>query len=224
MNNTKQKILNKALELYNDHGVSNVSIRQLAQDVGISHSNLIYHYPTQEDIILGLHDLLLQKAIELNKDLLQNESTLYSLYSTTLTGFAVVYDFRFFFKELQYVCNAFPKVKEALRNVEKVRSNMYRNMIEQLITAGQFRSEELLNEYDDLIVRIKIYSDHWLASSSIYDELPTEEIIEKYAYLLIQHFYPYFTSKGKEEYFRLDRLINSKNKPLPNAPQKSKYC
>lgn len=206
MNITKQKILNKALALYNTNGVSNVSIRQLAQDAGISHSNLIYHYPTQEDILIGLHDLLLQKAIELNKDLLQNQSTLQSLYSTTITGFAIVYDFRFFFKELQYVCNTFPKVKEALRNVENVRSNMYRNMIEQLITAGQFRKEELMNEYDDLIVRIRIYSDHWLASSSIYDELSKEEIIEKYAYLLIQHFYPYLTNKGKEAYKRIDRI------------------
>jgi AcrR family transcriptional regulator len=200
MNKTKQKILEKALEIYNLQGVSNVSIRQLAKDVGISHSNLIYHYPTQEDIILGLHDLLLQKAIELNKGLIQNESTLHSLYSTTITGFTVVYDFRFFFKELHYLCNSFPRLKDVLRKVEKVRALMYKNIIGDMIANNLLRSEEFEGEFDNLIIRIKIYSDHWLESSSIYDELSKEEMINKYSYLLMQHFYPYLNENGKSEF------------------------
>lgn len=211
MRKTKQKILEKALEIYNLHGVSNVSIRQLAKDVGISHSNLIYHYPTQEDIILGLHDLLLQKAIDLNKGLEQNESALQSLYSTTIAGFTIVYDFRFFFKELHYIANAFSRVKDVLRKVENVRSAMYKNLIEDLITHDFLRPEEFEGEFDDLIVRIKIYSDHWLESSSIYDDLSKEEKINKYSYLLMQHFYPYLTETGKIEFQTI--MITS---PKPN--------
>jgi|JI10StandDraft_1071094.scaffolds.fasta_scaffold05127_6 AcrR family transcriptional regulator len=203
MNKTKQKILNKALEIYNRDGVSNVSIRQLSKDVGISHSNLIYHFSTQEEIILGLHELLLQKAIELNKNLVQNESPLQSLYSTAITGFTIVYDFRFFFHELQYICKTFPKVKEVLRQVEKVRYMMYKKAIEDMIASDLIRSEEFDGEFDDLIVRIKIYSDHWLESSSIYDNLSNEEKINKYSYLLIQHFYPYLTENGRNEFKKI---------------------
>lgn len=200
MNKTKQKILNKALEIYNRDGVSNVSIRQLSKDVGISHSNLIYHFPTQEEIILGLHDVLLQKAVELNKDMAQKISPLQSLYSTTITGFTIVFDFRFFFKELHYISNAFPKVKEVLREVEKVRSAMYKKLIDELITNNFLRTEEFKGEFDDLIVRIKIFSDHWLESSSIYDDMTKEERIKKYAYLLVQHFYPYLSENGRHEF------------------------
>lgn len=200
MNKTKQKILNKALEIYNRDGVSNVSIRQLSKDVGISHSNLIYHFPTQEEIILGLHDVLLQKAVELNKDMAQKISPLQSLYSTTITGFTIVFDFRFFFKELHYISNAFPKVKKVLREVEKVRSAMYKKLIDDLITNNFLRTEEFKGEFDDLIVRIKIFSDHWLESSSIYDDMTKEERIKKYAYLLVQHFYPYLSENGRHEF------------------------
>lgn len=200
MNKTKQKILNKALEIYNRDGVSNVSIRQLSKDVGISHSNLIYHFPTQEEIILGLHDVLLQKAVELNKDMAQKISPLQSLYSTTITGFTIVFDFRFFFKELHYISNAFPKVKEVLREVEKVRSAMYKKLIDDLIANNFLRTEEFKGEFDDLIVRIKIFSDHWLESSSIYDDMTKEERIKKYAYLLVQHFYPYLSENGRHEF------------------------
>src|SRR6056297_286265 len=200
MSKTKQKILDTALELYNRNGVSNVSIRQLAKEIGISHSNLIYHYPNQEDVVLGLHDLLLQEAVTLNKALVQNETPLKSLYETTRRGFSVVYDFRFFFKELQYICNSFPSVRESIKKVEQARSIMYKNIIRDMIERELFRSEEFENEFDDLIVRIKIYSDHWLESSSIYDELSKEKRIHKYSCLLIQHFYPYLTDKGKDEF------------------------
>lgn len=212
MSKTKEKILEKALAIYNQQGVSNVSIRQLAQDVGISHSNLMYHYPTHEEIILGLHDLLLKKAVELNNRLVQNESPLKSLYTATRIGFTVVYHFRFFFKELQYICNTFPKVKEVLRKVEKVRSDMYKKLIAALIANDLLRSEDFKGEFDDLIVRIKIFSDHWLESSSIYDELAWEEMINRYSYLLIQHFYPYLTHKGKDE-FKLVQITASTSLP-----------
>lgn len=203
MNKTKQKILNKALEIYNRDGVSNVSIRQLSKEVGISHSNLIYHFSTQKDIILGLHELLLQKAVELNNVMVQNESPLQSLYSTTIIGFTIVYDFRFFFNELQYICKAFPKVKEVLRQAEKVRYIMYKKAIGEMIANDLLRSEEFDGEFDDLIVRIKIYSDHWLESSTIYDDLSREEKINKYSYLLIQHFYPYLTENGRNEFKKI---------------------
>ncbi len=95
---------------------------------------------------------------------------------------------------------SFPKVKEVLRQVEKVRTHMYKNIIANMIANDLLRYEEFKGEFDDLIVRIKIFSDHWLESSSIYDELPMEETINKYSYLCMQHFYPYLTENGKNEF------------------------
>jgi AcrR family transcriptional regulator len=203
MSKNKLKLLQAAIALYNREGVSSVSIRQLAREVGISHSNLIYHYPTQEDLLLALHDLLLQKAMDLNKTLAHDESPLISLYETTKTGFYIVHDFRFFFLELHYISNSFPRIKEVLRKVEELRANMYMNTIEILNAKDMMRNEEFDHEFDHLITRIKIFSDHWLESSSIYDKLPSEEMINKYAFLLLQHFYPYLTEKGKKEFKRI---------------------
>ena len=200
MSKTKQKILDKALELYNSSGVSEVSIRQIAKAVGISHSNLIYHYPTHEDVILDLHELLLQKATELNQELKRNNSPLISLFQTTRVGLSVVYDFRFLFTDLQYICNTFPKIKAVIRAVESVRSQMYRDIIHDMVEARLMQAEETENEFNDLIVLIKIYSDHWLVSSSIYDELSKAEMLDKYSYLLLRHFYPYLTNNGKQEF------------------------
>jgi hypothetical protein len=80
---------------------------------------------------------------------------------------------------------------------------MYKKAIGDMIASDLIRSEEFDGEFDDLIVRIKIYSDHWLESSSIYDDLSKEEKINKYSYLLIQHFYPYLTENGRNEFKKI---------------------
>ena len=197
---TKQKILNAALELYNNHGTGNVSIRQIAQEIQISHSNLIYHFPTHQDIILALHESLHQKAIKINQGLDLKDFSLYDFYNSTKIGFSVVYEFRFLFIDLLWICNTFPKIRQIMINVEKDRTAMYQKLISVLIAQNIMRQAEFDDEYNQLINLIKIFSDHWFVSSSIYDVLSKEERIEKYAYLLIFHFYPYFTVFGKEAF------------------------
>ncbi|MEM6803651.1 MAG: TetR/AcrR family transcriptional regulator [Bacteroidota bacterium] len=206
MGKIKQKILDAALDLYNRKGVSEVSIRQIAKEVSISHSNLIYHYPGHEDLIVGLHEVLLQKAVELNQGIDPAKSSLLELFSTTKRGFSVVLDFRFLFYDLKYICSSFPRVKQIILSVEKLRSEMYQGVIREMIGQELIRSEEFEAEYEYLISLIKIFSDHWLVSSSIYDELGPEEKLEKYAYLLMTFFYPYLTDKGKEEFKTIPKL------------------
>jgi len=200
MNKTKQKILNAALNLYNQSGVSNISIRQIAQEAKISHSNLIYHYPSHEDIILGLHDLLLAQAIEVNNEVSHSELTLIELFNSTKKGFSIVYDFAFLFNDLQYICGSYPRIKELIVSIEKNRSEMYQMVINELVSGDLMRTEQFDNEYDHLINLIKIFSDHWLVSASIYDNLTQQEKLDKYSYLLMIHFYPYLTLEGKNEF------------------------
>ncbi len=199
----KRKILMTAQELYNSKGVGNVSIRELASQANISHSNLIYHFPDQESIILELHNQMLQKAIELNQELNLSSTDLKQLFQSTKIGFSVVFDFRFLFNDLSGICTLFPKMKEVLVSVEKVRSMMYRSVMDQIINNGLMRTYEYENEFENLITLIKIFSDHWIASSNIYDNFSREEKIEKYAYLLISFFYPYLTENGKKDFLQI---------------------
>lgn len=61
MNNTKQKILIKSLELFNSKGVSKTSLRTIADEVEISVGNLQYHFKKREDIIEALYFQLVEK-------------------------------------------------------------------------------------------------------------------------------------------------------------------
>ncbi|MFW7380196.1 MAG: TetR/AcrR family transcriptional regulator [Oligoflexus sp.] len=197
---TKDKILDSAHRLFNKYGVAKVSLRQIAEEVGISHSNLTYHLSSKEEIIAALHDRLLNSALMLNEKLNQESFHLDALYRSTILGFGVLYDYRFFVKELPTILKADRILHEKFLDVEKVRANMYLELIHQAIDCGLMRSESYPGEHLNLIKRIRIFSDNWLPSSEIYDKGTKEGIIIQNAKLLMDFFYPYLTKAGQKQF------------------------
>lgn len=206
MKKNKKNILNKALELFNDFGYTSVSIRQIASEIGISHSNLIYHYKTKNDIAIALHQELLDKALELNKTTIHNPNFIESLFDSTKKGFEILYQYRFLMIDFNSILRENEKLKQIILEVENIRATMYRNAINQAVKQGYMREQEYDNEYDSLILTIKIFSDSWISSSEIYETIPSQEIIEKYSSLFVKLFFPYLTEKGKKVFLlMLDR-------------------
>ena len=59
--NTKEKILQISIEKISKKGYDNVSIRSIAQDVGIKESSIYNHYKNKEDIL----DKILKKFLDI---------------------------------------------------------------------------------------------------------------------------------------------------------------
>lgn len=194
---TKEKILEKSLSLFNNYGVSNVSMRQIAKELVMSHSNLIYHFNSKNDLIESLHDQLLSRAVELNQAVKSVELDFINvLYKSTLQGFSILYEYRFFMLELNYIMRENQQLREVFLQVEKVRAEMYHNEIQKAIRLGILREESIENSYNFLIQHIKIFSDSWIASSRIYEDLSEVTLIHKYAVSFMFLFCPYLTTEG----------------------------
>lgn len=202
MKEIKRNILEKSLELFNRYGFTSVSIRQLASELGISHSNLIYHFKTKNDIVIELHQELLDKALELNKTTIHNPNFVESLFNSTKKGFEIVYQYRFLMIELNTILKENEPLKQQFLEIENIRATMYRVAIKQAIEQGYMREQEYDDEYDFFILTIKIFSDSWISSSEIYETTPNQEIIEKYSSLFVKLFFPYLTAKGKNEFLK----------------------
>ena len=68
----KKLILDTARRLYNERGLSNVTIRQIAQEMNISSGNLTYHFEKRGDLVKGIF-----------QDLISIESKFLNLYRQT---------------------------------------------------------------------------------------------------------------------------------------------
>lgn len=60
--NTKERILEISLQVFNTRGLRNTSTRHIATEMGISAGNLHYHFKHTEDIIQALFDRLIKES------------------------------------------------------------------------------------------------------------------------------------------------------------------
>ena len=56
--NTKEKIFDVALDLFSKKGYDSVSLREIADEVGIKKSSIYSHYPSKEAILMDIFDYL----------------------------------------------------------------------------------------------------------------------------------------------------------------------
>ena len=83
--NTKEKIFNVSLDLFSKKGYDSVSLRQIAEEVGIQKSSIYSHYPSKEAILMDIFRQLTEgfeidsKDLELSEDnpLLENPELFY---------------------------------------------------------------------------------------------------------------------------------------------------
>lgn len=69
--NTKEKIFNASLDLFSQKGYDSVSLREIAEAVGIRKSSIYSHYPSKESILMDIFDYF-TKQFEYNP-LINNE-------------------------------------------------------------------------------------------------------------------------------------------------------
>ena len=83
--NTKEKIFNVSLDLFSKRGYDSVSLREIAEEVGIKKSSIYSHYPSKEAILMEIFNQFTasfeidDKDIELseNNPLLENPELFY---------------------------------------------------------------------------------------------------------------------------------------------------
>jgi AcrR family transcriptional regulator len=54
MTGTRDKILDKALELFNENGIEYVGMRELAAAIGMRIGNITYYFPTKDDLVYAI--------------------------------------------------------------------------------------------------------------------------------------------------------------------------
>jgi AcrR family transcriptional regulator len=89
---TKQRILDASLQLFNENGIINVRLQQIADETGISVGNLAYHFNNKEAI---------------TESLITNVSTSLQDLLRHYGKYASLNDLDFFFKEFYQLCTRF---------------------------------------------------------------------------------------------------------------------
>jgi AcrR family transcriptional regulator len=148
MVDTRARILDTARELFNEHGLSRVGVREIARALDISPGNLAYHFATKDALVAALvrelHALNASTAFELPADF-----TLLSLYAAAVTAMRNMLAYRFVL--LSYV--------DAVTSSEELRK-----LEAQLAVGRRARQEELVQRLVEAgeLVRLPAQRLAWL--------------------------------------------------------------
>ncbi len=198
MNATKQKILLKSLKLFNDLGISNVSLRTIADEVGISVGNLQYHFKKREDIIEALYFQIVEKIDAII--FIKTDDLLKSFFNISTEIFKILYEHHFFLLDFITITRKNQKIKNHYSQLSKQREMEFLKIVEVLIQNELLREELLKDEYKNLFRRVEVLSNFWFSSILIQAEVLSEVSIDEYLVLVSQSIYPYLTEKAEKQY------------------------
>ena len=165
--NTKEKILLKAITLFNLEGVENITTRHIARSLKISQGNLHYHYPTKNVVIEVLFEQFLteiKNAERFKSDSFEKELVIASMKDS----FKIMYKYRFFFKDNEVVWRRLPEIKTHTLKLFKSKQNQILDIINLYKNQGIFREEISNNQIKFLSEQFIFSITSWLSAKEYF--------------------------------------------------------
>lgn len=106
---TKEKIITSSIKLFNQNGLTNVRLQQIADDVGISVGNLAYHYYSKEAIINEI-DNQLSELITPIIDATRSFPNLMDFDTQLARYYHLLMNYSFYFLDLLEIKRNYPKL------------------------------------------------------------------------------------------------------------------
>lgn len=198
---TKDKILSKALELFNDKGYNNITTRHIAAELNISAGNLHYHFRHSEDIIKILFSDLTLKMDELLNHMKEKEhKTLEDLYQFTFSTCEIFYAYRFIFISFIDILNQIPEIESRYEDINFSRKEEFQLIFSDLQKSHIFQKDVPRFIVDCLTEQIFIIADNWLTHNRLILKLSPKEAIQYYTLLQMNLFYPLLNKEQQKLY------------------------
>ena len=208
---TKEKILTKALELFNQKGVETITTRQIALALGMSQGNLCYHFPKKEAIIIALYKQLVQQFNELYLTFSAPSST---SGATTISSQLAIssflkmiqltnqyfVDYKFLMLNFVQIMRWYPSIKTHYQALTTQRNEQTMGLFHSFQAAGLLTIEAYTGQYKQVIEQFMILNNFWLSHAEILYPKNESEKIDHFNQLVAAFIFPYLTEKGQLEY------------------------
>jgi AcrR family transcriptional regulator len=194
---TKEKILAKALDMFNERGVEYVGMRELAATLHIRVSNITYYFPTKDDLVNQL-------SLELNNlnstIVIANENiSILSFLDMLNNVFQNHVKYRCLLLSFVHLMEQNKAISARYKETQKDRNNTIKSNIEALIRSaylqvGDEKDVEFLTSTLSLIIRF------WISEATVsHGRLAVHEQINHYLSLITTLLSTYATETGKKE-------------------------
>jgi AcrR family transcriptional regulator len=194
---TRKKILDKALEMFNERGIEYVGLRELAAILGIRVSNITYYFPTKDDLVYALSLELGQKnaAVIVEREILTMSDFLEMLHEVFQNHIA----FQCLLLSVVHLMKQNKHLSAGYKNTQKVRNTTIYSNLQALQRSG-YLSPKDESDIEFLVSGISLISRFWISEAAVScDGLSTKEQIRHYLSLISKLLTPYSTAKAQDD-------------------------
>jgi hypothetical protein len=207
VSSTRIKIVETSILLFNNKGLANVRLQDIAEYNNISPGNLTYHFKTKKDLMEYIIYYMIRKLVKIETT--QRESLKHmSLYKILRNNIIFLFNYRFFFRDILEIINLVPNAKSIYKDVIIFNEKFTIEYINISIKNGYMKKEAFVGQYKTFA------KNNWAIISS---SLTTWEVLDdfknKYHKILDEimgHFYPYLTKKGLDRYKTKQKELSKK--------------
>lgn len=198
---TKQKILNASIQLFNENGMANVRLQQIAQEIGISPGNLAYHFRNKEAIIDAINEELYQEA----NDILSTYRIFPNLIdfdNQLVKYFSFIQKYPFYFLDLLEIERHYPEIRSKRQlHISKMISQI-RKRFDFNHQRGLIQEEPRPEVYNSIANAIWVLISFWVPQNLVRGT-EADMKVKEFKEMIWNQVYPYFTKKGVAEYEQL---------------------
>ncbi|MCX6080973.1 MAG: TetR/AcrR family transcriptional regulator [Chloroflexi bacterium] len=187
---TKNSILQKAVELFNEHGTASVSMNALAESLGISAGNLQYHYKGKEDLIRAILEEMFRQFDGIYRSI-EGTFTLDILRQTMRLHFHLVWKYRFFYREQGALLRNDEALADRFRAIQAQRMDEQEALMKRLAASGGVRGNLSPEELRNVVLIGWVLGNTLLAYNESLGQKIDEAAQAQALEIMIQHYKPY---------------------------------
>jgi len=193
---TKDRIIKKALSLFNQNGVYNVSTNHIAQALDMSPGNLYYHFKDKEDIVRSIYDQMIEfmDKVWVTGKQPDPASSIVDIIAVTMR---LQYKYRFFYREIGVLLEKDPILrKKYCENRQERLEKMLVFLTESQIMGSLIESGSRDKQY--LLLETIWFIIEWgIQHGLVLKQLSAKELITSNIKMLILFISPYLSPEAK---------------------------
>src|SRR5215469_9939524 len=181
---TQSRILQTALELFNEHGTAAISCTRIAERSGISKGNLQYHFRNKHEIVYALFQ---QAIAEMDAGWYRDHlaPTLEHMAAMYVRQLQLILKYRFFYREMADLLRQDPQLRKRFADNRECRMRELEKFMMALQSRGLMRFPPDPGRLRAIIDVTWIVNENWLNYMDYHDrEVTVEAMLQGYSEIL----------------------------------------
>lgn len=196
---TRTAILDAARIAFNARGLAQVTLRDIAADMGRAYGNITYHFPTKEALVTDLYAQLVEGLQAVSKAFAMQPDLLDAILAAPRQTFGLSLKFLFFYRDFLDVVRGFPDVAAEIKRANLQRMDALRGLFQQMQASGYLDAE--LNPTDlDYIMELSGAVRTMFFQQLTVADWEDASLEDRYVDRVNRLLYPYLTDLGKARF------------------------